>query len=151
VRAGQGLARRPDGVRLVGLRPGAAREAGRAVDLGDLLPTGLERGGQARADAPRAFDRPDAAAGRLGAGEDQQPAEPAGISGDGHVGEDAARRSDDGGGVGVLVGVDPEHEVDAVGQERQGQTSSAKSPGPAPAGRRVAGLRGVTPRGRTGF
>jgi hypothetical protein len=92
------------------------------VQLHHLLGLALKEPGQASAVAAGAFDRPDPFA-RL-AGRHLQQLLVAGWGGrHGHLGEDrAGGGGHDRGGVGVLVGVDPDDELDDLCQHRHGLT-----------------------------
>jgi hypothetical protein len=114
--AAQGLTGGPGGVQRVGLGPVAAGGPLGPVQLHHLLGMSLQEPGQASAVAAGAFDRPDAMA-RLLVGQCQQLAV-AGRSGRHRcLGEHRPGGGGyDRGGVGVLVGVDPDDELDCVCQ-----------------------------------
>jgi hypothetical protein len=114
--AAQGLTGRPGGVQRVGLGAVAAGSSLGSVQLDHLLGLSLQEPGQASTVAASAFDRPDPLA-RLLVGQCQQLA----VAGRGRrhrclgdhcPGGDGHHRS----GVGLLVGVDPNDELDEVCQ-----------------------------------
>jgi hypothetical protein len=113
VLAGQRLAGGPHGVQVVALGAVAAGRTGRSVDLDHPLTAFEQERGQPGAVAAGAFDRPYPPAGCVLAGEGEQPLVAHRVGGALHRVDHAAGGGlDDGGGVGVAVGVDPDDVVD---------------------------------------
>ena len=111
--AGQRFAGGADGVEFVGLGAVTAGRAGGPVDLDDPFAVLEQEGGEPGAEAAGALDRPDPPAGGVQDGEGQDPFVAHRVGGAVQVVDDTAGGGfDDGGDVGVAVGVDADDEVD---------------------------------------
>jgi len=100
------------GVDPIGLGPGSAGRADRAVELDDHFPVLGEVAGQAGAVAAGAFDRPGPQPA-VAIGPSGQLCVAVGVRGHGHgVEQCAVSGGEQRGGVGVGVGVDPDDELD---------------------------------------
>jgi hypothetical protein len=114
--AAHGLAGRSGGVQGVGLGAMASGGSLGPVQLHHLLAMTLEEAGQTGAVAAGALDRPDPLA-RLSTGERKQLPVASRGGRHGHLLDHrAADCQDDRGSMGVLVGVDPDDELDEVCQ-----------------------------------
>jgi hypothetical protein len=126
--AAQGLAGGSGGVQRVGLGAVAAGCSLGPVQLNDLLMVSMQEPGQPGAVAAGALDRPDPLAWLLG-GQGQQLLV-AGRRGRHRrlVDHRTGGRGHDGEGVGVLVGVDPDDDIDEVCQHGHCVDSLARRP-----------------------
>ena len=118
--AAQRLAGGAHGIELVGLRAVATGRSCRTIDLDDPLTLLEQERGEPRAVTAGALDRPDPTSRSMLPGEGEHALRAEGIGGDRHVGDEAAGRRHDRGGVRVLVGVDPDDSVDLVCEHRHG-------------------------------
>jgi len=106
---GERLPGRPHGVDLVALHPATTRRPLRAVDLNDPLAASVQCRGQSGTEAPGAFDGPQPRV--VAPPEGDQLAVASRIGGHRQMFKDSARRTDRRRGVGVVMGVDADHDV----------------------------------------
>jgi hypothetical protein len=119
----EGVTGSADGVDRIGLGAAALRRPLGSASLDQMLTAAAQEGGQARAVAAGALDRPAAPASQMDVGEAEQGLVAGRVGAHGGLAQDAADRAERGGGQTVAVGVNADHAIDELCQHGHGVSS----------------------------